>query len=41
MLAIEKDARLVAVLQERFAGALSGAGPGSLELLGADALRWV
>lgn len=41
VLAIEKDARLVAVLQERFAGALSGAGPGSLELLEADALRWV
>jgi 16S rRNA (adenine1518-N6/adenine1519-N6)-dimethyltransferase len=41
VLAIEKDARLVAVLRERFAGALSGAGPGSLELLEADALRWV
>jgi len=37
VLAIEKDARLVAVLRERFAGA----GPGSLELLEADALRWV
>lgn len=41
VLAIEKDARLVAVLRERFAGALSGQGPGSLELLEADALRWV
>lgn len=41
VLAIEKDARLVAVLRERFAGALSGAGPGSFELLEADALRWV
>jgi len=37
VLAIEKDARLVAMLRERFAGA----GPGSLELLEADALRWV
>ena len=41
VLAIEKDARLVAVLRERFASALSGEGPGSLELLEADALRWV
>lgn len=41
VLAIEKDARLVAVLRERFGGALSGEGPGSLELLEADALRWV
>lgn len=41
VLAIEKDARLVAVLRERFSGALSGQGPGSLELLEADALRWV
>lgn len=41
VLAIEKDARLVAVLRERFAGALSGQGPGSLEVLEADALRWV
>jgi 16S rRNA (adenine1518-N6/adenine1519-N6)-dimethyltransferase len=41
VLAIEKDARLVTVLRERFAGALSGDGPGSLELLEADALRWV
>jgi len=41
VLAIEKDARLVTVLRERFAGALSGEGPGSLELLEADALRWV
>lgn len=41
VLAIEKDGRLVAVLRERFAGALSGEGPGSLELLEADALRWV
>ncbi len=41
VLAIEKDARLVTVLRERFSGALSGEGPGSLELLEADALRWV
>ncbi len=41
VLAIEKDARLVAVMRERFSGALSGQGPGSLELLEADALRWV
>ena len=41
VMAIEKDARLVAVLRERFSGALSGQGPGSLELLEADALRWV
>lgn len=41
VLAIEKDARLVALLRERFAGVLSGAGPGSFELLEADALRWV
>jgi 16S rRNA (adenine1518-N6/adenine1519-N6)-dimethyltransferase len=41
VLAIEKDARLVTVLRERFSGALSGEGPGSLELLEADAMRWV
>ncbi len=41
VLAIEKDARLVAVMRERFSGALSGQGPGTLELLEADALRWV
>jgi 16S rRNA (adenine1518-N6/adenine1519-N6)-dimethyltransferase len=41
VLAIEKDARLVTVLRERFSGALTGEGPGSLELLEADAMRWV
>ena len=41
VLAIEKDARLVTALRERFSGALSGEGPGSLELLEADAMRWV
>lgn len=41
VLAIEKDARLVSVLRENFSGALSGEGPGTLELLEADAMRWV
>ncbi len=45
VLAIEKDARLVAVLQERFAGALARAHPADgaapLELLHADALRFL
>ncbi len=41
VLAIEKDARLVSVLRESFSGPLSGEGPGQLELLEADAMRWV
>jgi 16S rRNA (adenine1518-N6/adenine1519-N6)-dimethyltransferase len=41
VLAIEKDARLVSVLRESFSGPLSGQGPGTLELLEADAMRWV
>jgi len=45
VLAIEKDARLVAVLQERFAAALARAHPADgaapLELLHADALRFL
>ena len=41
VLAIEKDARLVTVLRERFSAALSGERPGSPELLEAGALRWV
>lgn len=41
VLAIEKDARLVTVLRERFALALVGETAPRLELIEGDALRWV
>jgi 16S rRNA (adenine1518-N6/adenine1519-N6)-dimethyltransferase len=41
VLAIEKDARLVTVLRERFADALQSQAAPRLELIEGDALRWV